>query len=149
MLSFSLINQSWLLILFQELLTCWYMGFLMVTFVSFLVYASEQKASEKESTLDNLFNGVYWGVVSLRSIFYIKFECCVGYKALILDLVDINLLQVSQITFASLSAPSSESFNVVMTNFQMKITFMVLDMSTAFYCISRDCLKIVQCTSTQ
>ena len=71
------------------------MGFLMVTFVSFLVYASEQKASEKESTLDNLFNGVYWGVVSLRSIFYIKFEWCVGYKALILDLVHINLLQVS------------------------------------------------------
>ena len=109
MLFVSLITQSWLDIIFQELLTCWYMGFLMVTFVSFLVYASEQKASEKESTLDNLFNGVYWGVVSFSSIFYIKFEWYVLYKALTLDLVDINLLQVSLINF-----PSSENFNDIL-----------------------------------
>ena len=42
------------------------MGFLMVTFVSFLVYSLEQKKTQDNmniQTLDNLFDGVYWGVV--------------------------------------------------------------------------------------
>jgi len=54
----------------KELLTCWYMGFLMVTFVSFLVYALEPRPANKDPTLDNLFNGVYWGVISLTTIGY-------------------------------------------------------------------------------
>ncbi|XP_057308686.1 potassium voltage-gated channel subfamily KQT member 1-like isoform X2 [Hydractinia symbiolongicarpus] len=54
----------------KELLTCWYMGFLMVTFVSFFVYALEGQNSKNEYTIDNLFNGVYWGVISLTTIGY-------------------------------------------------------------------------------
>ena len=51
---------------FQELLTCWYMGFLMVVFVSFLVYALEGQRNlpDGSNRMDNLFNGLYWGVVS-------------------------------------------------------------------------------------
>ena len=44
------------------------MGFLMVTFVSFLVYALEQKRNNDTYTLNNLFDGVYWGVVSMGVI---------------------------------------------------------------------------------
>lgn len=56
----------------KELLTCWYMGFLMVVFVSFVVYALEGKrqTSEGSSRMDDLFNGVYWGVISLTTIGY-------------------------------------------------------------------------------
>ncbi|XP_066935799.1 potassium voltage-gated channel subfamily KQT member 1-like [Clytia hemisphaerica] len=54
----------------KELLTCWYMGFLMVTFVSFLVYSLEQKRTNDTYTLNNLFDGVYWGVISLTTIGY-------------------------------------------------------------------------------
>lgn len=48
------------------------MGFLMVTFVSFFVYALEGQNSKNEYTIDNLFNGVYWGVVSsfIHSLIY-------------------------------------------------------------------------------
>ena len=38
------------------------MGFLMVVLISFLVYAVE--SNETGYTVDNLLNGVYWGMVS-------------------------------------------------------------------------------------
>eukprot|EP00794_Sanderia_malayensis_P012155 gene12155-13409_t len=52
----------------KELITCWYMSFIMIIFVSFMVYALE--TDPKEYTINNLFNGFYWSVVSLTSIGY-------------------------------------------------------------------------------
>ncbi|XP_065063070.1 potassium voltage-gated channel subfamily KQT member 5-like [Rhopilema esculentum] len=52
----------------KELLTCWYMSFIMIMFVAILVYALE--TDPKDVTVNNLFNGFYWGVISLASIGY-------------------------------------------------------------------------------
>lgn len=52
----------------KELITCWYMSFIMIMFVAVLVYALE--TDPKEVTVNNLFNGFYWGVISLASIGY-------------------------------------------------------------------------------
>ncbi len=46
----------------QELLTCWYMGFIVIMFLSYITYADPTISSE--STVSDLANGLYWGVVS-------------------------------------------------------------------------------------
>ncbi|XP_065674926.1 potassium voltage-gated channel subfamily KQT member 5-like isoform X4 [Hydra vulgaris] len=51
----------------NELLTCWYMGFLVVLLLSFLGFAIETK---HDKVNDHLFNSFYWGVISLTTIGY-------------------------------------------------------------------------------
>ncbi|XP_012567074.2 potassium voltage-gated channel subfamily KQT member 4 isoform X1 [Hydra vulgaris] len=51
----------------NELLTCWYMGFLVVLLLSFLGFAIETK---HDNVNDHLFNSFYWGVISLTTIGY-------------------------------------------------------------------------------
>ncbi|XP_065063098.1 potassium voltage-gated channel subfamily KQT member 4-like isoform X2 [Rhopilema esculentum] len=56
---------------FKELLTCWYMGFIVVLFLSYLAYAEPVIIGGKQNrTVDDLANGVYWAIVSMTTIGY-------------------------------------------------------------------------------
>jgi len=56
---------------FRELLTCWYMGFIVVLFLSYLTYAEPVIIGGKQNrTVDNLANGLYWAIVSMTTIGY-------------------------------------------------------------------------------
>eukprot|EP00794_Sanderia_malayensis_P012171 gene12171-13426_t len=56
---------------FKELLTCWYMGFIVVLFLSYLVYAEPVILSDNQKrTTDSLANSLYWAIVSMTTIGY-------------------------------------------------------------------------------
>eukprot|EP00794_Sanderia_malayensis_P011877 gene11877-13110_t len=55
----------------QELLTCWYMSFIILITCSFLVYLAEKASpSSASGKIQNLAEGIYWGVISLLTIGY-------------------------------------------------------------------------------
>lgn len=51
---------------FQELVTAWYIGFLVLIFASFLVYLVEKDANKEFSTYAD---ALWWGTVSLWGLF--------------------------------------------------------------------------------
>ena len=50
----------------QELLTCWYMSFIILITCSFLVYLAERTSTvgPEDGKMVNLADGLYWGIVS-------------------------------------------------------------------------------------
>lgn len=55
----------------QELMTCWYMSFIILITCSFLVYLAEKSSSSTEDgKMVNLADGIYWGIISLLTIGY-------------------------------------------------------------------------------
>ncbi|XP_065063684.1 potassium voltage-gated channel subfamily KQT member 1-like [Rhopilema esculentum] len=55
----------------QELLTCWYMSFIILITCSFLVYLAERSsATVGDNGMENLADGLYWGIISLLTIGY-------------------------------------------------------------------------------
>jgi len=55
----------------QELMTCWYMSFIILITCSFLVYLAEKSSSTvTDGKMANLADGLYWGIISLLTIGY-------------------------------------------------------------------------------
>lgn len=52
----------------QELITAWYIGFLVLIFSSFLVYLVEKDANKEFSTYAD---ALWWGTVSIKICFYL------------------------------------------------------------------------------
>eukprot|EP00794_Sanderia_malayensis_P012156 gene12156-13410_t len=67
---------------FKELLTCWYMGFIVIMFLSYITYADP--TAKGDPTVTDLANGLYWGVVSMTTIGYGDVSPVTGLSKLIL-----------------------------------------------------------------